>query len=142
MKSLLCILILVLLAVVPTGCGGSKSKVDTAKVDRSFQTAESALKSHADKAMAALKAGDFPGAMSAFKKAAEQGPLTAEQKEAIQEVIIEVQTIMSQNPDKSSDAAWTTIRELVDLMEGRDPAPANPVQKLRLPSTVQPQAQP
>ena len=142
MKSLFCILILALLAVVPTGCGASKSKIDTAKVERSFQTAEPALKSHADKATAALKAGDFPGAMSAFKKAAEPRQLTADQKEAIQGVIIEVQTIMSQNPDKSSDAAWTTIRELVELLEGRDPSTANPLQKLRLPSTVPPQAQP
>ena len=44
MKSLFCILILALLAVVLTGCGASKSKIDTAKVERSFQTAEPALK--------------------------------------------------------------------------------------------------
>ncbi len=138
MKSLSCILTLVLLGVASVGCGGSKSKVDTAKVDRSFQTAGPALKTHADKAVTALKAGDFAGAMSAFKKAAEQGQLTAEQKEAIQEVIVEVQTIMSANPDKSSAAAWTTIRELVDLMEGREPSTTNPSQKLRPPSTVQP----
>ncbi len=56
-------------ALALVGCSKS-SKVDPSPVEKSFASADAALKSSADKAVAAIKNADYSGALAELQKLA------------------------------------------------------------------------
>src|SRR5688572_7792182 len=78
------------LAMVCAGCG-KKSEVNAGPIKKNFRSAEPATKSVADKAAASIEAGDYQTAMADLNQLSIQPGLTEEQKEAIKEVLIQVQ---------------------------------------------------
>src|SRR5881396_2546988 len=61
------------------GCSKSSS-VDTSSVEKSFSSSEPATKSDADKAVSAIKSGDYAGALTQLQSLAAKAKLTPEQQ--------------------------------------------------------------
>jgi|SRR5437667_9506176 len=101
------ILTVLMAGVVLAGCS-KKSSVNTAPLEKSFASAEPANKTSADKATAAIKAGDYSGAMAELQKLASQAKLTPEQQQAVKDVLAQVQKQLSDaaaNMGKSAEKA-------------------------------------
>ena len=106
MKKLLVILpaIIGLTLIGFTGCA-KKDGVDTSKAESAFQTAGEAEKGELEKAISALKAGDYPGAAANLQKLAASAKLTPEQKTVLEDLIKQVQTKLSDAGSKAADDA-------------------------------------
>ena len=74
-------------------CGKSHG-VDTGRLKSTFKTAEPALRTEADTAVAAIRAGKLPEAIADLRKLRNRAKLTAEQQQAIKETIAEIQRQM------------------------------------------------
>ena len=96
--------VVVVATFVITGCG-SKGSVDTKPIETSFQSAEAATKSAADKAVAAIKSADYAGAVSELKSLASKAKLTPEQQQAIKDVMAQVEKALADVAAKAKDGA-------------------------------------
>ena len=90
---------IVMLAAV-MGCG-KKSNVDTGQLKSSFKSAEPATQGESDKAIAAIKAGNYSEALADLQRLAGKAKLTAEQQAAIKDVIAQVQKAMAGSANKA-----------------------------------------
>ena len=97
-------------ALVLSGC--KKSGVDTAPLEKSFASAEPTAKSASDKAVAAIKASDYSGAMTELQKLAAQAKLTPEQQQAVKDVLAQVQKQLSDAATKVGKEAEKAGGEL------------------------------
>ena len=98
-------------ALVLNGCG-SKSSVDTAPLEKSFASADPASKTTADQAVSAIKSSDYPGAMAQLQKLAGQAKLTPEQKQAVQDVLAQVQKQLTDSASKEGKDAEKAAGDL------------------------------
>jgi hypothetical protein len=111
MKTLSLFLTLVTAAAfVFVGC--KKSGVDTKPIESSFSSAEPATKSGADKAVSAIKAGDYASAMAELQKLAGQAKLTPEQQQAIKDVLEQVKAQISAAAEKAAGDAKKGMEDL------------------------------
>ena len=92
------------------GCS-KKTSVDTTPLETNFKTAEPATQSSADKAVAAIKASDYPAALSELGTLAKNAKLTPEQKQAVNDVLAQVQKAIA---DSASKAAGESGKMLDD----------------------------
>ncbi len=65
--------------------------IDTGKLRSSFQSGEPTLKAEADKAVGMIKAGNYPEALAQLQKLAGKAKLTADQQEAIRDVVAQIE---------------------------------------------------
>jgi len=80
------------LAMVTAGCDSKqRNNVDTAPLESSFKSADAGTQSSADKAVAAIKAGNYSSALVELKTLASNAKLTPDQKQAIQDVTSQVE---------------------------------------------------
>ncbi|MGA2221218.1 MAG: hypothetical protein ABSH21_05455 [Verrucomicrobiia bacterium] len=86
------------------GCS-RKSSVHTGRLESSFQSPESVHKNEADKAVAAIKAGNYSEALTQLQQLARKAKLTAEQQQAIKDVIAQLQKQMTDMANKSASDA-------------------------------------
>ena len=82
--------LLVLAVTLACGCGRHHG-VNTGHLAASFKTAEPTLKADADKAIATIKAGNFTDATAELQHLARRAKLSAEQQQAIQDTIAEIE---------------------------------------------------
>ena len=116
MKRCLRLLVVVLAgALVVTGCA-RKNKVNTSKLEKSFQSADPKNKEYSDQVVTAAKNGDHTSALAALQKLAGRAKLTSEQQLAIRDTIAQVQRAMADVASKAS---------------GDAPKPANDLKKSR-----------
>ena len=87
------------LALVFTGC--KKSGVDTKPLERSFSSADTSAKNASDNAVAAIKAGDYAGAMAQLGSLASQAKLTPEQQQAIKDTLEQVKQQLAATAEKA-----------------------------------------
>ena len=85
---------LVIVAMIVFGCGRHHG-VDTGKLRSSFQSGEPTLKAEADKAVGMIKAGHYPEALAHLQELAGKARLTADQQEAIKDVVAQIQKQMT-----------------------------------------------
>jgi hypothetical protein len=83
-----------------TGC--SKNSVDTSKVQSAFQNSSAPAKGSVDQAVSSVKAGDYAGALASLQKAAADTKLTPEQKSAIQDLINQINSKISETANKAA----------------------------------------
>lgn len=101
MKHLASIVVVALAAtIVFTGC--AKKGVDTGKLESSFKSAEPATQSSVDKAVSAIKAGNYSEALATLQSVAAKAKLTPEQQQAIKDVIAQVQKQMADAANKAA----------------------------------------
>jgi predicted small lipoprotein YifL len=86
--SLLSLVLLAILALTLTSCGKSGSAgIDPSPVEKSFASADDAIKAAATKAVNAVKSADYNLAMAELLKLAADPKLTDAQKRAVAEVL-------------------------------------------------------
>lgn len=103
-----------LLAVVVlgfTGCA-KKNSVDTAPIEKSFQSADPATKSAADNVVASIKSSDYSGALAGLKKLASDVKLTPEQQQAVKDVLAQVQEAITAGVNKAADDAGKAVQDM------------------------------
>jgi len=100
-----------LVASVIIGCGKSNN-VNTGKLESSFNAAEPASKSKVDTAVAAIKAGNYSDALAKLQAVAAQAKLTPEQKQAVQDVIAQVQKQMTAAAGQMQKDATKSVGDL------------------------------
>jgi len=83
------------------GCG-KKSSVDTAQLQSSFKSADSATQSDVDKAVASIRDANYSQALSQLQTLAKKAKLTPEQQQAIKDVIAQVQQQVTEMANKSA----------------------------------------
>jgi uncharacterized lipoprotein YajG len=91
------------------GCSKQGSSIDTSALENSFKPAEASLKDSADKAVAAIKSADYAGALAELKKLADNAKLTPEQKQAIQDVMAQVQKAIADATGKATEEAGKAL---------------------------------
>ena len=89
------------LSLAIIGCG-KKSTVDTSRLESSFKSAPPAQQSDVDKAVSAVKAGNYSEAVSDLQKLAGNAKLTAEQQQAIKDTIAAIQKQMAEIGNKAA----------------------------------------
>jgi hypothetical protein len=93
------------LAFAIVGCSNNKSSVDTAPLEKSFQSADAPTKSTSDSIVSEIKNANYSGAMSDLTKLAENTKLTPDQQQAIKDVLAQVQKAMSDTASNAMDSA-------------------------------------
>jgi cytochrome c-type biogenesis protein CcmH/NrfG len=93
-----------------TGCK-KEGGIDTAKVESAFQTAAAVDKTEVEKAITAVKAGEYSGALASLQKVAASVNLTPEQKSAIADLINEVKAKVGAAAKQAVDDASKTAQE-------------------------------
>ena len=111
MKTIQLLSILLASLFLFSGCA-KKSDVNTAKMEQSFASADPATKSESDKAVSAIKAGDYQGAVASLQTLASQAKLTDEQKNAVKDVVDQVQAKLK---EAMKDATKATDKAMDDL---------------------------
>ncbi len=105
----------VLLALV--ACNKNTPTVDPAPIQKSFASSEPSTKTSADKAVNAIKAGDYAGALAELKTLAGNARLTPEQQQAIKDVMAQVQSALTAGVDKAKTDASKTVDDLKKSMQ-------------------------
>lgn len=119
MKQIASIFVMLTVTLALAGCGGGipKTELDTTALETAF--ASSDAKPQIDNATAALKAGDFSGGLNTLTEVS-QGELTTEQLDAMYGILEQVQKIMSEDMEKSDDAAWDATRKMHDILLAKE----------------------
>src|ERR1043165_4418933 len=89
------------LAFALAGCKKSGG-VDTQPLEKNFASAEPAAKSSSDKAVAAIKAGNYSEGLAELGKLAQQAKLTPEQQQAVKDTIEQVKKQLADTMDKTA----------------------------------------
>ncbi len=106
------VLVMAALTLAFAGCSKNKANVDTAPVEKSFTSADTTTKTSADKAVSAIKAGDYAGALTELKTLASNAKLTPEQQQAIKDVMAQVQQALTQAATKVQGDATKAVGDL------------------------------
>jgi prophage DNA circulation protein len=93
------------------GCG-KQGGIDTGSLQRSFKSAEAAMQTSADKAIAAIKSADYSGALAELKTLASNAKLTPEQQQTIKDVMAQVEQAISDAANKAADAANKAMKDV------------------------------
>jgi hypothetical protein len=109
--TMLSIAVVVGAMVLVTGCG-AKWKVDTGKLTTGFASASAELKSQADAVVKAIKAKNLVEAVAVLEKMAEKTDLTAGQKQAMFDTLVDIQVVAQQNPPPNQDEMMQKIQDL------------------------------
>lgn len=102
-----------------TGCGAAKTKMDTADFDKAFASADATVKSQADEAVKALKAGKmFEGATALANLAKSAEKLDQTQKDAMVNLGATIQLIISEG--ESDLRVYQAVDDMINTLDGRD----------------------
>jgi len=86
-----------------TNLDPGKGEVDTAALEKSFQTAEPTAKDRANSAVAALKAGKYQEALTQLQGLLSNLKLTPEQKQSVQDAIARIRDKISRGAGEAID---------------------------------------
>ena len=110
------IVAVVALAVAVVGCNKSDSSggmgVDASGLQKSFASAEGPIKAAAEKAVAAVKSGDYSGAMAELQKLASDVKITPEQKQAVADLVEKVTSALAGAASKAAEGAGKAAGDL------------------------------
>ena len=94
-----------------TGCSKSGAGIDTSKVESAFQAVSQADKAELQNALTAIKSGDYAGALASLKKAAATAKLTPEQQQSLKDLVVQVQSKLTDGAKKAVDDASKAVKE-------------------------------
>ena len=122
MKPSLRIAVLVLAALVPMGCGGSKtsSKIAAEQLQKSFEKADATSKEGAAQAASALQAGDYTQAIVAMDQVAQTAQVDAAQKEAVGTLIRQTSQAVQKDPKLNTPELYKAMSDLVTHVHGEN----------------------
>jgi predicted Zn-dependent protease len=99
---------LILATILATGCSRHHG-VDTGNLASRFKTAEPTLKAEAAAAIKAIKAGNFPEALTELQKLAKRAKLDTEQQQAVKDVIAQIQKQMQDAANQAAENAKKAV---------------------------------
>jgi hypothetical protein len=76
--------------------------IDTGNLASSFKTAEPSLKAEAETAIKSIREDKLPDALAELQKLAKRARLSAEQQQAVKDVISQIQTKMEADAKKAA----------------------------------------
>jgi hypothetical protein len=91
------------------GTGAAMPSIDLSGFKNSFASAETSLKSSAEKAMSAVQSGDFKGALSELQSLAKNASLSAEQKSSLEGLITKVKDAITAAAGKAMEGAGKAL---------------------------------
>ena len=103
------------------GCSSKKAKMNTTTFDNAFQTAPAELKALVAKASKALNDGKLEEGSNTLAEISRKDGLTDAQKDGIRDVVIVIQTVMSEDPDKANIKVHQALEVVMAVLEGRPP---------------------
>lgn len=103
---MLCIVLVASVALI--GCGGSASS----RVESSFASAEPSLKDSAQKAVDAVKAGNYAAAGAQLQALAGNAKLTPDQQQAVKDLIADMQKQIQAQAAKAAEGAQKALGDL------------------------------
>lgn len=116
MRATRAVLVMLMLAgLIAAGCNknaNSTATVNTAPVENSFKSADPATQSSAQKAVSAVKAGDYSTALSELKTLASNTKLTPEQQQAVKDVMAQVQQALTKTASDIQSGASKAASDL------------------------------
>ncbi len=95
-------------ALCLTGCkpaDSTSTTVDTAKTEAAFSAPDGTEKSQVEKAVSAIKAGDYASAVASLKEVAASTKLTPVQQDAIKDLVAQVEAKISSLATEAADKA-------------------------------------
>jgi hypothetical protein len=111
-----------------TGCSksetGGGATIDTAKVQSAFATASAVDKAEVEKAVTAVKAGDYATALTSLKQAAASVNLTPEQQQSLKDLLAQVQTKLSAGVGEAVSKAKDAAADAASKATSEVPKPA------------------
>ena len=116
------------LALAVTSCGkksdvdtptAAKSNVETANLEKSFAGSEPELQTELNSAVQAIKSEDYAGASATLQKLAANAKLTDAQKQAIQDVMTQIQKAMAEGMKEATEEADKAVEGLKDALPGK-----------------------
>jgi hypothetical protein len=103
-----------------TGCKKSEApatqKVDTTQVEAAFASAQGNQKTLVDKAVAAIKAGDYPAAIASLKSAMASGRIAPEQQDVLNATIKQLESKINEalgEAGKAAEKAGTDLKNAI-----------------------------
>ncbi len=115
------LILIAILVIVAAGIAGyvvykspAKWKVDTSQLTQAFTSANADVKADIDKAVAAIKGGNYAEALTCFGKAADSGKLSDAEKQAVTDAVVELQSVIQQKKPADAEALMETIGELLN----------------------------
>jgi hypothetical protein len=98
----------VILALVACKKEGG-ANIETSRMERAFAGAEASLKAAADKAVEAVKKADYSAALAELKGLTSNIKLTDAQRQAVNDLIVQIQNALSGEMNKAADGANKTF---------------------------------
>jgi hypothetical protein len=122
MKSMVWTAVLVLAALAPMGCGGSKTspKIAAEQLQKSFEKADAASREGVAQAATALQAGDYTQAILAMDQVAQTAQADAAQKEAVGTLIRQTRQAVQQDPKLNTPELYKAMSDLVTHVHGEN----------------------
>ena len=102
-----------------------------------FESSSSSAKPAADQAVKNIRSGDYVGAMRALTEAAGMGELSDDQRQAIYDVITEVQIKVAKEAPGNSAEINDAIAALDAALTGRPLSTENPMEFMKPPTAGQ-----
>ena len=87
------------------GCSKQGASVDTAPLEKSFQSADAPTKTASDNVVSEVKNANYSGAVADLTKLAQNAKLTPEQQQAIKDVLAQVQKALADAATKAAGDA-------------------------------------
>ena len=106
------------LALAVAGCG-QKNQVDTANLEKSFADSEPDQQTELNNALKAIQSEDYAGASASLQKLAARAELTDAQKQAIQDVLAQIQKAMGEALEEAAQEADETVEGLKKALPGQ-----------------------
>ena len=94
------------------GCNKQGASVDTAPLEKSFQSADAPAKSTSDSIVAEIKSANYSGAVSDLTKLAQNTKLSAEQQQAVKDILAQVEKALADTAAKAGADASKTATDL------------------------------
>lgn len=113
MKSLRCLLTLVALAAVVTGCSKEPSnKVVAQQLQTSFAGADVPVKDDVIQAAHAVQAGNYAAAVASMDRAVQKQPMSEAQRQAVAVFIGHTRKAIEQSPNLNSPQTYKALSDL------------------------------
>jgi hypothetical protein len=105
-------------ALTVTGCG-SKGRVSTSELRSSFKSAEPAMQTLVDKAVAAVNSNNYPEALSDLQTLSHKARLTVDQEQALKDTIAAIEKKTSSLTNKPAAEPPTKLPSELQKLFGK-----------------------
>jgi ABC-type enterochelin transport system substrate-binding protein len=97
---------------VSTGPGSEVAEINTRSAEKEFQTAEPEVRAEFDRAVVAVRSGDYSEALDRLKNLATNARLTPEQQESVRDLLGKVQDAVKRGATRAVEGASDALEDV------------------------------